>query len=71
VAPGDVLEGLIKSAVFAVLIAAVGCFRGLQTEGGAQGVGRATTSAVVSGILLVIVADTVLTIVFSKLGLAA
>lgn len=67
--PWDLGEGLIKSAVFAVLVSGVGCLRGLRTEGGAQGVGRSTTSAVVSGIFLVVVFDTLLTILFTKLGL--
>ena len=69
IGPWDVTEGLIKSGVFAFLIAAVGCNRGLRTEGGAQGVGGATTSAVVSGIFLVIVADAVMTLLFTRIGL--
>jgi phospholipid/cholesterol/gamma-HCH transport system permease protein len=60
-----VFEGLLKSVVFAVLIAGVGCMRGLQAKNSAQSVGRSTTSAVVSGIFLVIIADTLLTIIFS------
>jgi phospholipid/cholesterol/gamma-HCH transport system permease protein len=67
----EICEGLIKSAVFALLIAGVGCYRGLSTDGGAQGVGASTTSAVVSGIFLVIVADTGLTYLFTQLGLGA
>ncbi|MCP4179165.1 MAG: ABC transporter permease [bacterium] len=59
------MEGLVKSVVFAFLIAAIGCMRGFQTKNDAQSVGRSTTSAVVSGIFLVAVADTVLTIIFS------
>jgi len=43
----DVSSGLIKSAVFGLIIALVGCSQGLRTEGGAEGVGRATTRAVV------------------------
>ncbi len=60
-------QGVIKSVVFALLISAVGCLRGLRTDGGAQGVGTSTTSAVVSGIFLVVVADSVLTIIFQIL----
>ncbi len=63
--PQFVIEGLLKSMVFAVLVAAIGCFRGLQAKNDTQGVGRAATSAVVSGIFLVIVADTILTVIFS------
>jgi phospholipid/cholesterol/gamma-HCH transport system permease protein len=43
----DVASGLIKSAVFGVVIAIIGCWQGLNTEGGAEGVGRATTRTVV------------------------
>ncbi len=60
----DVMSGLIKSLVFAVLVALIGCFRGLQTEKGADSVGRQTTSAVVSGIFLIIFADSIFTILF-------
>lgn len=60
----DFVSGLGKSAVFAVLIGLVGCHRGFLVEGGAEGVGRATTSAVVTSILLIIVADTILTTAF-------
>ena len=62
------MQGLIKSVVFAVLVSAVGCQRGLRTDGGAQGVGASTTSAVVSGIFLIVLADAGLTIVFNALG---
>lgn len=63
-----VTQGLIKSVVFALLVSAVGCQRGLRTDGGAQGVGASTTSAVVSGIFLIVLADAGLTIVFNALG---
>ena len=63
-----VTQGLIKSVVFALLVAAVGCQRGLRTDGGAQGVGASTTSAVVSGIFLIVLADAGLTMVFNTLG---
>src|SRR6185503_20198490 len=55
------VQGLIKGECYAVVIAAVGCLRGLQTKSGAQGVGLSATSAVVSGIFLIIVVDAVLT----------
>ncbi len=61
-------QGLIKSVVFALLVSAVGCQRGLRAEGGAQGVGESTTSSVVSGIFLIVLADAMLTIVFNALG---
>jgi phospholipid/cholesterol/gamma-HCH transport system permease protein len=58
-----VLKGVLKSAVFAALVAGVGCLRGFQVSGGAIGVGRATTSAVVSSIFLVILADSAFNVV--------
>jgi phospholipid/cholesterol/gamma-HCH transport system permease protein len=61
----DVFSGVIKSVVFAFLVAGVGCMRGFQVKGGAEGVGMATTSSVVSGIFLVILADSVFTVLFS------
>ena len=67
--PWDVLQGLLKSVVFALFIAAVGCLRGLQTRGGAQGVGSSTTAAVVSGIFCIIISDAVMTMIFARLGL--
>jgi phospholipid/cholesterol/gamma-HCH transport system permease protein len=60
--------GLVKSVVFALLIAIVGCMRGFQSDCDAQGVGRATTSAVVTSIFLVVIADAILTILFSFMG---
>ncbi|MDA1001125.1 MAG: ABC transporter permease [bacterium] len=61
---GDVMRGLTKSAVFAFLIAYVGCFLGIHVEGGAEGVGRSTTNSVVVSIFLVILANLVFTIFF-------
>jgi phospholipid/cholesterol/gamma-HCH transport system permease protein len=60
----DVLSGLIKSVAFAILIAGVGCLRGFQARGGAESVGRITTSAIVAGIFLIIVTDAVFTVLF-------
>ncbi|MCQ4573733.1 MAG: MlaE family lipid ABC transporter permease subunit [Candidatus Brocadiales bacterium] len=61
----DIFTGVFKSFVFALLISGIGCMRGLQVEGGAQGVGRLTTSAVVSGIFLIIMSDTLFTLLFN------
>ena len=61
----DVFSGYFKSMVFALLISGVGCMRGLQVEGGAQGVGRYTTAAVVSGIFLIILYDALFTLMFN------
>jgi phospholipid/cholesterol/gamma-HCH transport system permease protein len=57
----DVVSGLIKAAVFGFLIALMGCFNGYRSRGGAQGVGSATTSAVVSASILILALDYVLT----------
>jgi phospholipid/cholesterol/gamma-HCH transport system permease protein len=53
----DFLAGFVKSFVFAVLIAGIGCLRGLQTRAGASAVGDAATRAVVTGIILLVVVD--------------
>jgi len=53
----DFLAGFVKSFVFAVLVAGIGCLRGLQTKAGASAVGDAATRAVVSGIILLVVVD--------------
>ncbi|HTE21257.1 MAG TPA: ABC transporter permease [Armatimonadota bacterium] len=55
--PSDVYLGLAKTFVFGAIIAVVGCSQGLRTSGGAAGVGRSTTAAVVTSIVLVYVAD--------------
>ncbi|OYV40069.1 MAG: ABC transporter permease [Rhodospirillales bacterium 20-64-7] len=57
----DVVSGLIKAAVFGFVIALLGCFNGYRSRGGAQGVGAATTSAVVSASILILALDYVLT----------
>ena len=53
----DFMAGFVKSFVFAILIAGIGCLRGLQTTAGASAVGDAATRAVVSGIILLVVVD--------------
>jgi phospholipid/cholesterol/gamma-HCH transport system permease protein len=57
----DVVSGLIKAAVFGFIIALMGCFHGYRSRGGAQGVGAATTSAVVSASILILALDYILT----------
>jgi len=59
----DIVSSLGKSIVFALLIAGIGCQRGFQVTGGAESVGTSTTSAVVSAIFLIIVADSAFAIV--------
>jgi phospholipid/cholesterol/gamma-HCH transport system permease protein len=60
----DIITGLIKSVVFATIIAHVGCLEGFRVRGGPDSVGRSTTSAVVKSTFLVIVADAVFTAIF-------
>ena len=60
----DFWTGIIKSAVFGVIIAMAGCYIGLRTKGGAEGVGRSTTSSVVTSFILIILFDCILTGVF-------
>ena len=50
----DVFSGLVKAAVFGFLITLMGCYHGYRSRGGAQGVGKATTSAVVSASMLIL-----------------
>jgi len=64
----DIVSGLIKIEVFAVLVGLIGCFRGFQTGTGADSIGRQTTSAVVSGLFMIIFADAVFTIFFNAIG---
>jgi phospholipid/cholesterol/gamma-HCH transport system permease protein len=61
--------GLIKAAVFGVLVAVAGCMRGLQCGRSASAVGVATTSAVVTAIVLIIVSDSLLTLIYDVLGI--
>ncbi len=60
----DVVSGLVKAAVFGYLIALMGCYHGFHSRGGAQGVGKATTNAVVTGAILVLVFNYIITEAF-------
>jgi phospholipid/cholesterol/gamma-HCH transport system permease protein len=60
----DVVSGLVKAAVFGFLVALMGCYQGYHSEGGAQGVGAATTKAVVSASILILTANYVVTELF-------
>lgn len=64
----DVATGLIKASGFGLLVGLAGCHSGLRAERSAGGVGRATTSAVVMGLLLIIVADALFAVTFNILG---
>jgi phospholipid/cholesterol/gamma-HCH transport system permease protein len=65
---GDAGTGLLKSVFFAIAIGLIACQRGLATRGGADGVGRSTTSAVVAVLFTLVGLDAVFTWVFSLLG---
>ncbi|MBL9215293.1 MAG: ABC transporter permease [Opitutaceae bacterium] len=64
----DISTGLIKAATFGGLIGLAGCLRGLQADRSAAGVGQAATAAVVTAILLIIVANAIFAVVFDILG---
>ncbi len=61
---GDVTSGLVKATVFGFIIALMGCYQGFYSRGGAQGVGRATTNAVVMSSVLILASNYVLTELF-------
>jgi phospholipid/cholesterol/gamma-HCH transport system permease protein len=60
----DIMTGLIKSLMFGITIAAVGCYEGLSTGAGAEQVGRSTTRAVVMSIFMVVMVDVIFTAIF-------
>ena len=66
---GDILVGTTKGVVFGVLVSGVGCLRGMQTKKGPSAVGESTTRAVVSGILLIIIADALFSVLLYVLKL--
>ena len=65
----DVASGLIKAVTFGAIVGLAGCLRGLQAERSAAGVGRAATSAVVTAIVFIIVADAIYAVIFDILGI--
>ncbi len=65
----DLMGGLVKAFVFGALIAAIGCLRGIQTEKGATAVGDSTTKSVVAGILAIIIADGIFSVMYYNLGI--
>jgi phospholipid/cholesterol/gamma-HCH transport system permease protein len=68
VQPWDVLHGLIKSVVFALAIGLIACQQGFAASGGAEGVGRRTTSTVVTSLFAIVVLDALFTVVFRMFG---
>ncbi len=65
--PSDVLTGLIKALIFGGIIAVVSCYKGLNTRGGAEGVGRATTEAVVVASITILITNFFLTLFLTRL----
>ena len=65
----DFLHGFIKSCIFAFMIGTVCCYKGISTRGGAEGVGKSTTGAVVTTIVLILVLDYFLTAILTALGI--
>jgi len=60
----DVISGLVKAAVFGFIVALMGCYHGYHSRGGAQGVGAATTNAVVSASILILISNYLITEMF-------
>ena len=63
----DVFSGLVKAGAFGFIVTLMGCFHGYNSRGGAQGVGAATTNAVVSASILILVSNYVITELFLKI----
>ena len=68
VGTADFVSGLLKSAVFGILIAVAGCLRGMECGSSSSAVGEAATSAVVTGIVWIILADAFFTVLFNIVG---
>jgi phospholipid/cholesterol/gamma-HCH transport system permease protein len=66
---GDLLGGVSKGFVFGLIVAGIGCLRGVQTRSGPGAVGDSTTRAVVAGIVLTIIADAVIGVLYFYLGI--
>jgi phospholipid/cholesterol/gamma-HCH transport system permease protein len=65
----DLAVGMVKSLLFAIVIAMSGCLRGLQSGRNSSAVGHATTSAMVTAILLIVIWDAISTLIFNQLGI--
>ena len=65
----DFMHGFIKTFAFAFMIGTVCCYKGISTRGGAEGVGKSTTGAVVTTIVLILVLDYFLTAILTALGI--
>lgn len=65
----DILSGLIKAACFGFIIALAGCYQGIKAQGGARGVGQATTQGVVFGSVFILISNYILTQLFEALNI--
>ncbi len=65
----DFFHGLIKSIIFGILISTIACYKGFYTEGGAEGVGKATTSSVVTSIVVLLISDYFLSSLLIAVGI--
>jgi phospholipid/cholesterol/gamma-HCH transport system permease protein len=66
--PADFTGGLIKSAVYGIVVAVAGCLRGMQCGRSSAAVGQATTSAVVTSIVFIVISMAILTLIYNALG---
>jgi phospholipid/cholesterol/gamma-HCH transport system permease protein len=67
--PDDILGGMVKSAVFGFLLSSIGCFRGYHARGGAEGVGKATTTAVVAAGVAILIVDYFITLILAPMSI--
>lgn len=67
--PMDIIGGLIKAVIFGIVIAIIGCYKGFNAEGGAEGVGRATTGAVVTSSILILILDFFIVFIYKAFGI--
>ena len=65
----DFAGGVIKAAVYGIVVAVAGCLRGMQCGRSSAAVGQATTSAVVTSIIFIVVSMAILTLVYNALGI--
>lgn len=66
--PDDIWGGMVKAAVFGFLLSSIGCYKGFFARGGAEGVGRATTTAVVAAGVSILIVDYFITLVLAPLS---
>ena len=66
----DLMGGLLKAAIFGSIIAIIGCYKGFETEGGAEGVGKSTTDSVVVSIMLILAVNYFLTVGINNFNMA-